>query len=112
MGGYDIETERRFFEVKRERCVGFDDLCWELGRHPKAVRHSLVCFPPLMPWESVEYFEDMVGRYRAVGIDEFVLYWPREWRDEPREDEVFEHVVTTRFLGCASCRPISRVRLS
>jgi alkanesulfonate monooxygenase SsuD/methylene tetrahydromethanopterin reductase-like flavin-dependent oxidoreductase (luciferase family) len=93
-GGYDIETEARFFEVTRERCARFDDLCSELGRSPKAIRHSLVCFPPLTPWESVEYFKDMVGRFGAVGIDEFVLYWPREWRDEPKEDEVFRRVMT------------------
>jgi hypothetical protein len=34
----------------------------------------------------------MVGRYRELGIDEFVLYWPRRWRDDPREDAVFERV--------------------
>jgi hypothetical protein len=34
----------------------------------------------------------MVGRFAGIGIDEFVLYWPRTWRDEPREDRVFEQV--------------------
>jgi hypothetical protein len=34
----------------------------------------------------------MVGRYNAAGIDEFVLYWPGEWRDRPDEDRVFENV--------------------
>jgi hypothetical protein len=101
-GGYDIETEARFFEVTLERCARFDDLCSDLGRSPKAIRHSLVCFPPLTPWESVEYFKDMVGRFRALGIDEFVLYWPREWRDEPKEDEVFRRVMTDVIPGlCA-----------
>jgi hypothetical protein len=40
----------------------------------------------------VEYFRDMVGRYHEIGIDEFVLYWPRSWREEPREDAVFEEL--------------------
>jgi hypothetical protein len=61
-------------------------------RDPTSIRHSLVCFPPLTPWESVEYFEDMVGRYRPIGIDEFVLYWPQCWRQAPQEDSVFEVV--------------------
>ncbi|MCI4354933.1 MAG: hypothetical protein L3K06_06165 [Thermoplasmata archaeon] len=34
----------------------------------------------------------MVGRYGEIGIDEFVLYWPRKWRDAPHEDAVFEEV--------------------
>jgi alkanesulfonate monooxygenase SsuD/methylene tetrahydromethanopterin reductase-like flavin-dependent oxidoreductase (luciferase family) len=91
-GGYDIETERDFFDVTRDRCTRFDDVCAELGRDPKSIRHSLVCFPPLTPWESAEYFSDVVGRYGGVGIDEFVLYWPQSWRVAPHEDGVFEQV--------------------
>lgn len=91
-GGYDVHTEERFFEVTRDRSARFDDLCTSLDRDAVTIRHSLVCFPPLTPWDSVEYFRDFVARYRAVGIDEFVLYWPRTWRDAPREDGVFETV--------------------
>ena len=91
-GGYDIDTEPDFFTVARDRCVRFDDMCSELGRDPAAIRHSLVCFPPLTPWESVGYFSDMVGRYGDVGISEFVLYWPQTWRVAPHEDTVFERV--------------------
>ena len=91
-GGYDIETEEQFFAVTRDRSARFDDLCAGLGRDPESIRHSLVCFPPLAPWESVEYFQDMVGRYREIGINEFVLYWPQNWREAPREDLVFEEL--------------------
>ena len=60
------------------------------------MRHSLVCFPPLRPWASVSAFREMVGRYRAIGIDEFVLYWPRNWDPQAmHEDEVFEEVMTS-----------------
>jgi hypothetical protein len=36
----------------------------------------------------------MVGRFEAVGIDEFVLYWPGSWRPDVahHEQEVFQHV--------------------
>jgi alkanesulfonate monooxygenase SsuD/methylene tetrahydromethanopterin reductase-like flavin-dependent oxidoreductase (luciferase family) len=91
-GGYDIDTEPDFFRVARDRCLRFDDMCSELGRAPAAIRHSLVCFPPLTPWESVGYFGDMVGRYGDVGISEFVLYWPQTWRVAPHENAVFERV--------------------
>ena len=44
-----------------------------------------------------EYFTDMVGRFCAVGIDEFVLYWPGTWRDEPRGETVM-HAVTNAIM--------------
>jgi hypothetical protein len=75
-GGYDVETEADFYKVTAERCARFDELVVGLGRHPQRIRHSVVCFPPLTPWESSGYFTDMVGRFRSVGVDEFVLYWP------------------------------------
>jgi hypothetical protein len=52
-------------------------------------------------YQSVEYVRDLVGRYGRIGIDEFVLYSPRAWRDEPREDRVFEQV-------CAQVMPALR----
>jgi alkanesulfonate monooxygenase SsuD/methylene tetrahydromethanopterin reductase-like flavin-dependent oxidoreductase (luciferase family) len=91
-GGYGIDTEDQFFAITRDRSARFDDLCSTLARNPGSIRHSLVCFPPLTPWESTAYFEDMVGRYRGVGIDEFVLYWPQSWRRAAQEDSVFEEV--------------------
>jgi alkanesulfonate monooxygenase SsuD/methylene tetrahydromethanopterin reductase-like flavin-dependent oxidoreductase (luciferase family) len=91
-GGYDVETEDDFYAVTAERGHRFDDLCVDVGRDPSTIRHSLVCFPPLTPWQSVEYFRDMVGRFAEIGIDEFVLYWPQTWRDAPSEQAVFEEV--------------------
>lgn len=93
-GGYHIETEDQLFTATRDRSAQFDQFCDEVGRDPTMIRHSLVCFPPLTPWESVDQFTDMVGRYREIGIDEFVLYWPRTWSDNPHEDRVFEAVAT------------------
>ena len=98
-GGYDVETEEQMFAVTRDRSARFDDLCAQVGRDPKAIRHSLCVFPPLRPWESAEYFRDLVGRFAEIGIDEFVLYWPRTWRDEAREDRVFEQVCADVIPG-------------
>lgn len=94
-GGYGVETEADFYKVTAERCERFDELVARQGRDPGTLRHSLVCFPPLTPWESTEYFTDMVGRFRALGIDEFVLYWPGSWRPDARhERRVFERVTS------------------
>jgi alkanesulfonate monooxygenase SsuD/methylene tetrahydromethanopterin reductase-like flavin-dependent oxidoreductase (luciferase family) len=95
-GGYGIETEDDFYRVTRERTELLADLCAARGRDPASIRHSLVCFPPLTPWASVAAFRELVERYRAIGIDEFVLYWPRNW--DPlavHEDRVFEEVMTS-----------------
>jgi alkanesulfonate monooxygenase SsuD/methylene tetrahydromethanopterin reductase-like flavin-dependent oxidoreductase (luciferase family) len=94
-GGYDIDTEEAFYAVTADRSHRFDDLCVAADRDPASIRHSLVCFPPLTPWQSVEYFQDMVGRFNEIGIDEFVLYWPQTWTAAPREDAVFEEVTAT-----------------
>jgi len=91
-GGYQIETVEELFAATRDRCNMFDDLCIELGRDPKRIRHSLVCFPPLTPWESAGTFTDMVGRFSEIGIDEFVLYWPGSWHDDPQETATFEQI--------------------
>jgi alkanesulfonate monooxygenase SsuD/methylene tetrahydromethanopterin reductase-like flavin-dependent oxidoreductase (luciferase family) len=94
-GGYGVETESDFHRVTAERCQRFDELVVQHGRDPRAVRHSLVCFPPLTPWESPDYFTDMVERFCAVGIDEFVLYWPGSWRpDAHHEWRTFDRVTT------------------
>jgi alkanesulfonate monooxygenase SsuD/methylene tetrahydromethanopterin reductase-like flavin-dependent oxidoreductase (luciferase family) len=102
-GGYGIETEPDLFKTTRDRCAHFDDICAGLGRDPTTIRRSLVCFPPLTPWESVGYFADMVDRYHGVGIDEFVLYWPQTWRAAPYEDSVFD-------LVCGDLLPTLRNR--
>jgi alkanesulfonate monooxygenase SsuD/methylene tetrahydromethanopterin reductase-like flavin-dependent oxidoreductase (luciferase family) len=94
-GGSDVQTEQDFYAVTAQRCARFDELATEQGRDPQHIRHSLVCYPPLTPWESSEYFTDMVGRFRALGIDEFVLYWPGTWREEPRGHAVLQDVTTT-----------------
>jgi alkanesulfonate monooxygenase SsuD/methylene tetrahydromethanopterin reductase-like flavin-dependent oxidoreductase (luciferase family) len=91
-GGYQVETEEQMFALTRERCARFDDLCGQFGRDPKTVWHSLVCFPPLTPWDSVGYFGDMISRFNEIGIDEFVLYWPQTWRERAQEEPVFEEI--------------------
>ena len=91
-GGAHIETEQQMFEATRDRSARFDEACSSIGRDPKTVWHSLVVYPPLQPWDSVESFIGMVGRYGEIGIDEFVLYFPQNWREAPEEEEVFEQV--------------------
>jgi F420-dependent oxidoreductase-like protein len=59
----------------RARNDALNELCQASGRSPRRIRRSLYC-PSSMkpsPWASVDAFQDMVGRYREAGIEEFVL---------------------------------------
>ena len=51
--------------------------------------------PCARSWAATGAFTDMVGRYQSIGINEFVLYWPRTWDSRAsQEDTVFEHVMS------------------
>jgi hypothetical protein len=94
-GGSGVETEEDFYRMTGERSKQFDDFCVAYDRNPRTIRHSVVCYPPLTPWESPEHFVDMVGRFSEIGVDEFVLYLPESWRVRPSEWEVMEEVAST-----------------
>ena len=79
-------------EEVRERNQVLDEKCADVGRDPKSIVRSLyfwVARAGLDPWESVDAFQEMVGRYREAGIDEFIV-------DQPRADQsaVLERVAT------------------
>ena len=67
-----------------------DEHCAAVGRDPSTIRRSLYGWAarlPSDPWESAAAFEDIVGRYGEVGIDEFIIDHPR-----PEQLEVLERV--------------------
>ena len=67
-----------------ERNRNLDDHCADIGRDPRSVRRSFYGWASNMAqqglpdmWESTGAFEDVVGRYREVGINEFIIDQPR-----------------------------------
>jgi F420-dependent oxidoreductase-like protein len=83
-------------EEMRERNELLDQACAAVGREPREIRRSFYGWASQMkaqglpdPWQSTAAFEDVVGRYLAVGIDEFVIDQPR-----PEQFGVLEQVVT------------------
>ena len=83
-------------EEMRERNLILDDHCAAIGRDPREIRRSFYGWAAQMkdqglpdPWESTGAFEDVVGRYLAVGIDEFVIDQPR-----PEQFAVLEQVTS------------------
>lgn len=63
----------------RERNAILDEHCAAIGRDPKTIIRSLYGWAALMPadpWESVDAFNEVVGRYQEAGIEEFIIDAP------------------------------------
>lgn len=69
-----------------------DEHCAAIGRDPKSIIRSLYGWASLMPadpWASPDAFEEVIGRYREVGINEFIIDAPG-----PEQFPVLERVAT------------------
>lgn len=61
----------------KRRVTRLGEACERAGRDPHTLRRTLLAYrvsPDL--FLSADAFTDYVGRYREVGVDEFVFYWP------------------------------------
>lgn len=68
-------------EQIRERNAVLDEKCAAIGRDPASIRRSLYYWVPRLeddPWSSPDAFQEVVGRYREAGIDEFILDHPAD----------------------------------
>jgi F420-dependent oxidoreductase-like protein len=58
------------------------DLCEEIGRDPATIKRSVFYGVNQSldekPWASVDAFEDYVGRYAEIGMQEFILQLPHD----------------------------------
>ena len=65
----------------RQRNAILDEQCLAIGRDPTTIVRSLYGWAAMMPsepWESVDAFQDMVGRYAEAGVNEFLIDQPGE----------------------------------
>ncbi len=61
----------------RRLSTRLDELCHEIGRDPASVRRTVLAYRPRVdPLSSLDAFDEYVGRYREIGIDEIAFYWP------------------------------------
>lgn len=92
LGGLREGTPAQALAETRERAARIDVYCAELGRDPATLRRSFLAgFTPDRPFASVDAFEDFIGRYRELGMDEFIFFYkprhatPELWERIARE---------------------------
>ena len=82
----------------RGRIAAMADACAAVGRDPATLRRAYLMFDAMarprggsmVCYESVDRFEDMVGRVIELGMDEVEIYHPLDERQLP----VFERIAT------------------
>jgi alkanesulfonate monooxygenase SsuD/methylene tetrahydromethanopterin reductase-like flavin-dependent oxidoreductase (luciferase family) len=108
----ELTPEQNLQETARRNEM-LDDYCSELGRDPAEITRSLLLFPRASdtPFDSDEAFQDFVGRYREIGIDEFILYW---WREDAieygYEPTIVERSADREMLGHLATEVIPKLR--
>ena len=61
----------------RQLSERLDAACSEIGRDPATIRRSVLALAPNPdPFSSLDAFDEYVGAYEAIGIDEIIFYWP------------------------------------
>jgi F420-dependent oxidoreductase-like protein len=69
-------------ELKRRNEI-LDQHCADIGRDPTEISRSLYGWASVMPhdpWASAAAFEEVVGIYREIGINEFIIDQPDQSR--------------------------------
>jgi len=93
----------------RARVEHLERECRDAGRDPSAVRRVVLAFrAPVDPLSSLDAFDEFVGRYSELGMNEFVFYWPpptvlRERQRPSAEQRArFEQIASSRFARPSS----------
>ena len=88
----------------RERNQILDAHCAALGRDPETISRSFYGWASKMaeqglpdPWASVSAFEDVIGRYAEVGVNEFIIDQPA-----PEQFPILEKVAADIILKGAT----------
>lgn len=85
-----------------------DEYCLDLGRDPKTIRRCVLALRAQpVPLTSLDAFDEFVGRYAQIGMEEFVFYWPPLANVREREpvsvsqERVLEKIASQRFTALA-----------
>lgn len=100
--------DRRFAEAVEETrrlLDGLEAACAEAGRDPATITRSILAFAVRPdPLSSLDWFDEYVGAYAALGIDEVTFFWPPFFHPEhepvPRATAaMFERIAAERLAS-------------
>jgi alkanesulfonate monooxygenase SsuD/methylene tetrahydromethanopterin reductase-like flavin-dependent oxidoreductase (luciferase family) len=80
--GGEAQSFEAELAITHRRNQMLDEYCAELGRNPQTIRRSLLSrFTLGRPFASLDAFHNFIGRYREIGINDFIFAWmSEEWR--------------------------------
>lgn len=79
----------------QQRMEMLDRYCRQIGRDPKTLRRSLLIFGSEAEtvFASEEAFQEVVNRYRKIGITEFIFFYPHTDKQIPMFRRIAEHLI-------------------
>lgn len=107
----DRSNRRSLAEASVETTRLMDRLeaaCADVGRDPVTLKRSVLLYRPAIdPFASADAFDEVIGAYGSLGIDEITLYWPpidQALGDPPSaaDEARFERIVAMRITGRAT----------
>jgi alkanesulfonate monooxygenase SsuD/methylene tetrahydromethanopterin reductase-like flavin-dependent oxidoreductase (luciferase family) len=78
-GGVDIKSPDEMLTLTRTRNAQLDEYCAEIGRDPTTLRRSVLFYTEedyMKMYSLPGAFEEIVKRYREIGITEFMFFYP------------------------------------
>jgi alkanesulfonate monooxygenase SsuD/methylene tetrahydromethanopterin reductase-like flavin-dependent oxidoreductase (luciferase family) len=91
-GGFELDPDPNF-ALTRERCEILTELATGRPLHRRLLCGSAALTREPI-WQSVDAFEDFVGRYREIGIDQFAFHWPPTDTNPAADPTVVDEIVT------------------
>jgi len=98
-GGASAVSVDEAVATTRRRVELLDESCQRSGRDPGSLRRSVLAYrvsPEL--FASADAFADYVGRYREIGFDELIFYWPvdaQSFERVPAYEDALERIAAT-----------------
>jgi alkanesulfonate monooxygenase SsuD/methylene tetrahydromethanopterin reductase-like flavin-dependent oxidoreductase (luciferase family) len=91
-GGFELDPDPNF-ALTRERSEILTELATGRPLHRRLLCGSAALTREPI-WQSVDAFEDFVGRYREIGIDQFAFHWPPTDTNPAADPTVVDEIVT------------------
>jgi alkanesulfonate monooxygenase SsuD/methylene tetrahydromethanopterin reductase-like flavin-dependent oxidoreductase (luciferase family) len=89
-------SPQQMLTLTRERNERLSECCLVVGRDPSEIRRSLLASYRTVSniFTSIEAFQDFIGQYHAIGISEFIFYYPPEqfYPDYDKNSLIFERI--------------------